>query len=714
MDYMNSQGYSGKSYYVEKNKFAGGGEGTIHRIQGHDDQVAKIFREDKRTREREEKLRCMVKTQLTQNQLDDVTWPLDVIYDTNGFVGYIMPKLKNTSSITALYSSGSTAGFDLRYRLLAAINLCYALKTIHSMNQVCGDFNPQNICINLDEKDKKNGFHVTLVDTDSYHFTTDEKTYRCEVGLSDYIAPELQKKMTNGNTLKTAELPTYTRETDLFALAVHIFALLMNGCHPFACAKSGDGGMSSTIEQMKNTTVRDSVVAPQPIENIKDGFFPFDQSKQGISIPIYAPQFSSLPLDIQNLFIRTFEVGYSNPICRVSTEEWIEVLSKYISADKYLECKNKHYYFKENGAGCPFCAVNEKIVKMIGKGSARPHPSGEKGLIEKTPSYIIPPTKSMHTTLPNDNVPIFKSSGTGGGMYTPEPDTTKKTKKIVAIAVACAVIAAIIIFIIISSSNDDSDTETAANDATTYQTVTSEETVSDEEDTVDMEDVVDAEDSADTDDTNDAADADNVDVDIDDLEEICAYLESGAYGDAYNKLVSMSAEGTSNFFSIYYKDTQLYNEIEDGNYLYVHYDILSPDYYIYQGNYSYGEQDGRGVEIGTYNNGYYFVDGYFADGYANGQCWCYYSDKEFMDGEKYSVAIEGNFTDGYEDGTMSVTYYYEDDSLDNFTRSSDMGTFEVISYEDGRYIYMKNADHYVYFEDEDGLYDNGCPNRKRT
>lgn len=42
--------------------------------------------------------------------------------------------------------------------------------------------------------------------------------------------------MQEGINLQNAALPTYTENTDNFALAIHIFALLMNGCHPFACA----------------------------------------------------------------------------------------------------------------------------------------------------------------------------------------------------------------------------------------------------------------------------------------------------------------------------------------------------------------------------------------------------------------------------------------------------------------------------------------------
>ena len=48
----------------------GGGEGTIHGIVGMNGYVAKIFKPDKRSADREEKLRCMVKKGATVKNLE--------------------------------------------------------------------------------------------------------------------------------------------------------------------------------------------------------------------------------------------------------------------------------------------------------------------------------------------------------------------------------------------------------------------------------------------------------------------------------------------------------------------------------------------------------------------------------------------------------------------------------------------------------------------
>ncbi|MBS6821923.1 MAG: hypothetical protein KH210_10055 [Roseburia sp.] len=423
---MDYQGMTGKIYQVEEERMNGGGEGTIHGIVGMNGYVAKIFKPDKRSADREEKLRCMVKKGATVKNLEHITWPLDVIYNAEGFAGYVMQKIENVQSLTAVYNGDK---YNLRFRLLAAYNLCAAVETVHNMGQVCGDLNPQNICINLNVNDKANAFKVTLVDADSYHFSTEEKTYRCEVGLADYLAPEIQKKVSGGVTLRNAPLPTFTKETDLFALAVHVFCLLMNGCHPFACAKRMNGTVENTMSQMTSSSERESVVAPQPIENIKDGYFPFYDSRENVTIPIYAPPLSSLPQELRTLFIRTFKDGYEDPTKRATAEEWCRAMQPLVQ--QFQECPKKHVYFKQ-AAECPFCRVDENIRLMFATKTSK----------EK-------PVKSTE----NGNVGSSGGTGTtsGGGTNVPpkkkkqevkRPDKAKKIIWIIVIILAILLVMA--------------------------------------------------------------------------------------------------------------------------------------------------------------------------------------------------------------------------------------------------------------------------------
>ncbi len=422
------QGISGAIYEVADKRLGRGGEGSVHKIENYPEHVAKIFKKNKRDSFREEKLCKMVKCNVTERVFRFTTWPKDVLYDQNGFAGYVMKQVENTSSLSELYSDDK---YNLKTRIYAAYNLCAAIEEIHNMGQVCGDLNPRNICINLDRKDE-DAYKVTLVDTDSYHFITREKIYRCEVGLAEYLAPEIQKKISGGMTLKNAPLPTFTRETDLFALAVHVFCLLMNGSHPFACAKKANGKTSNTMEQMAGGEVRESVAAPQPIENIKSGFFPFYHKGENIDIPAYAPEFTSLHPNIQRLFVQTFVEGDREPERRVQAAEWLAALKPIIEDFENIknQCVKGHLYFAHNRS-CPYCYVVQKKIAVL------------KEIEEQNGMPPLPPEQ------PSGNVSGSGGNGTGGVPWSggfPLPPLKKKANRN-AVVQAIAVILIIVIFV---------------------------------------------------------------------------------------------------------------------------------------------------------------------------------------------------------------------------------------------------------------------------
>ena len=308
------KGKSGTSYKIIEPAIGKGGEGSIYKINGMPNFVLKEFIDSKRTEGRERKLLTMIASPVSNKIMEHVTWPKDVVYKNGRFAGYVMPKINNNNkSLNVMYKTVKYNEKDeFIKKIIIAWNFCVAINSVHNAGQVCGDLNPNNITVN------PNKGTVTLVDTDSYHITEKNRNrvYRCEVGMPDYLAPEIHEKMKKYKRLDTAPLPTFTRQTDLFALAVHIFALLMNGCHPFANA----------VDLSQNHA---SVVAPQPIENIRNGFFPFYMNKSGLTIPKYAPKFDQLPEKIRKLFIRAFVDGHKNPQVRPDAVEWYNALEWY-------------------------------------------------------------------------------------------------------------------------------------------------------------------------------------------------------------------------------------------------------------------------------------------------------------------------------------------------------------------------------------------------
>ena len=337
MTYKNK---GGKQYDLG-GKIAGGGEGDIFPVIGDPSSVAKIYKAGKITPEKEAKLIRMVTYRPDKRVLSQIAWPSDVLYDTSDrFAGFIMPKLDINEDLNVIYEYGSSAKYQnitWMNKITIAVNLCAVLDAIHREGHVCGDLNPKNISVN------PNTGLVVFLDTDSYHIQDGATTYRCNVGIPEYLPLEIQNKMRGGVNLATAQLPTFTQDTDNFALAVHIFQLLMNGAHPFACA----------VILAKQS----SVTAPQPLDNILKGLFPYMQDTPGITIPRYSPKINVMTNELQNLFAKTFISGHQNPRARPDAENWYKALLKLRTQLRQCNKNNNHQYYNALSS-CPWCEVN--------------------------------------------------------------------------------------------------------------------------------------------------------------------------------------------------------------------------------------------------------------------------------------------------------------------------------------------------------------------
>ena len=336
---MTYKGRRGPQYTLSAQSFAKGAEGEIFDIAGQSGLVAKIYHPGKATSDKEHKLAKMLNDPPDKNVLAQIAWPQDVLYDSRGqFVGFVMRKMSVNEELNVMYESGASAKYPKMpwsSRIIIAKNLCIVLHSVHKSGHVCGDLNPRNINV-----DPRNGL-VTFLDTDSYHIQDGAKTYRCDMGFPQYLPVEIQKKMRGGVNLVTAPLPTFSQDTDNFALAIHIFQLLMNGTHPFTCAI-----IPSHV----------SVTAPQPVDNIEKGLFPFVQKHSGIKIPVFAPPISILPAPLQSLFKRAFIDGHTTPSARPKPAEWHTALE---DLGKNLQTCTKvaHHQYDGGLSSCPWCDI---------------------------------------------------------------------------------------------------------------------------------------------------------------------------------------------------------------------------------------------------------------------------------------------------------------------------------------------------------------------
>lgn len=352
----------------------GGGEGHLYDIVDSPGDVAKIYGEDALNREirfsgsdvedggvlkswrMQEKISYM--TAIATRQLavvrecgEDVlavAWPRTPLYDAQGrFAGFVMPRLGATASGDAEVVPDLHCAYrprDRRYlfgddftwltSIKIALNLSTVVRHLHENEVVIGDFNCSNILVDRDA-------HVMLIDADSFCVTNHirQATYRCFVGCGEYVAPEMQ-----GRRFDRSQ-QTFTKESDCFALAIHVFMLLMNGTHPFTGVSAGAGSsrQSSTAEPLLESILNGSYVfSPGLVGRIPAGTLPID------AVPQY----------IRDMFERTFvydaeEAARSETIGRRPTAaEWEGVLRRL-----YDECKNQQ-------VGCP---LDRRHVNMAGR-----------------------------------------------------------------------------------------------------------------------------------------------------------------------------------------------------------------------------------------------------------------------------------------------------------------------------------------------------------
>ena len=333
-------GTNGATYKIAA-ELNNGGEGKVCYISSNPDLVCKVYKPTKLNSELRRKINFMLElhSEFTDKNLSSLAWPIDLARNEKGdFIGFVMKKVTG-DSIRKCYTANDFS-VTYRQRIWIAINLCALVDSVHtSIKQVIGDFNPDNILV-----DKNTGV-VSLVDTDSFHLKTKNGiVFRCGVLQGQYLAPELQ-----GVDLKTTYSETYTPETDRFSLAIHIFCLLMNGTHPFASRKA----------PISTSVGKNSVAFPAIESLIKNGQSPhFSRKRDDLLPPIYCPDISILPVNLQRLFRRAFDEGYSDPSVRPSAIEWYNELK---AIERPIACcpKDSSHFYDFHVKKCPWCEIKE-------------------------------------------------------------------------------------------------------------------------------------------------------------------------------------------------------------------------------------------------------------------------------------------------------------------------------------------------------------------
>jgi len=397
---MTYTGIKGTNYQFESTELASGGEGVIYRVHGGiSPKVAKIYKASKLTQELESKLKYMVGNFPDSSVLNQVAWPLDVLYDPNGkFCGFIMPELSINAELKDIYQYPPTIGLTARHKVIIAGNICAVISAVHNAGYVFGDFNPRNIGVD------KNSGRVAFLDTDSYHVFDKaiNRFYRCKVCADGYAAPELLEACASHaasypndskRLYEKTPLPTFTKETDNFALAIHMFKLLANGFTPF-------GGIIETITPSQASPSMGNAAIRRNEYSFRPGYKPLSPA---------VPPLDVFPQEIADLFTRALlVVGSVNPTQRPTAIEWHGALSRY--ENTLLDCpKNKlHQYDGKNGT-CPFCQADARYQKSIsgGIGAKSTAPVSPQQRIYTTP-LLTPPRPPLTQPSPKPAWPLKK------------------------------------------------------------------------------------------------------------------------------------------------------------------------------------------------------------------------------------------------------------------------------------------------------------------
>lgn len=273
---------------------ASGGEGTLYSVDSTNSFVAKIYKKEKLTLHKKEKIEKMV----SKNPVyKGICFPSELIYNNDGdFIGYTMPKARGEELGRSVFFKQLLKKKFPDWKKQDTVQLCITiLEKIAFLNQnhiIMGDINPANILV-------VSPTEVFFVDTDSYQV----EGYPCPVGTINFTAPEIQKKH-YGEFLRT-------QGNENFAIATLLFMIMLPGKPPY----SQQGGESQIDNILK-----------------MDFSYPLGE-KSNKKTPDGAWRFiwSHLTYELKEAFYNTFakDGQYSSEHTRLDAKKWLQIFKRY-------------------------------------------------------------------------------------------------------------------------------------------------------------------------------------------------------------------------------------------------------------------------------------------------------------------------------------------------------------------------------------------------
>lgn len=299
---------NGKKIIVEDTSLGQGGEGVIYKVisSSYGGYCVKMYFDKCRTSEKQRKIEFMIANPPSDLKGINyvVCWPVEVVFQNNQFVGFVMPLAfsnsedlyelclpKNKLPMLWQQKYDRATGNGLLARMKLCTNLAASIHRVHSLNKyIFVDIKPQNILVTNDSK-------ISLVDLDSIQIAQNNKIlFSAAVSTPEYEPPE-------SKAIKNRASSVLKESWDRFSMSIILYEILF-GIHPYVASFSGRYQSCSTIS-----------------EYIQNNLFVHGSNGKNYinALPPLHNNYYKIPTSLQQLFIRAFE---GHPLQRPSAEEF--------------------------------------------------------------------------------------------------------------------------------------------------------------------------------------------------------------------------------------------------------------------------------------------------------------------------------------------------------------------------------------------------------
>lgn len=326
----------------EVKKISKGSEGTVYKVI-QSGKCVKIFHSSEIAKEKEDKITFMTGVSSLKKHAN-LSWPQECIYDSSeNFIGYVMNCAPEGSTPLTSYFNARMYELDTHLLVHCAMNLVRTCLDLHKEGITICDFNPNNFLIS------KKG-ECFFVDTDNFQFrTTGNREYKPAVACSMYQNKDLQELLSDGMSsgMSLSKIVpgfpygSFNRKTDIWAVCVLVFQILMNGTHPFTGKYDGE---NISLEV-----------------NIYHDYAPYFGKGNSYDIAADKPSISVMSKELQNFFYNIF---FGNFEPEKTEEKFLSVLNTYShSLTNHCGVKKNHHYLSHIN-NCPWCKIDREKNKI--------------------------------------------------------------------------------------------------------------------------------------------------------------------------------------------------------------------------------------------------------------------------------------------------------------------------------------------------------------